>query len=180
MAKKPTLKHAQPDGEIVTRTTARAYTHVLLRKHNVATLLAAHDATRADVVARAVADAKQSFSEHQLYLSLNVGDPIPYTRNQGGYKRFRDGTLATHPMADYVQRIAREWHAKYGATEAGYVEGYTREALADFATNRARRAEYTEAWHVISWHGSAQNAKPPFILPGDQFRVEEINNGVRA
>jgi hypothetical protein len=180
MAKKTTLKHMQPNGAIVTRQTARAYTCVLLRKHNVAALLAAHDAGHANAVKEATEYARTWFKRCQLELATKVGDPIPYTENQGGFKRFRDGTLATYPMHEWEPVSARKWLAQHGETEAAFVASIVAERLADRATRRATLAAYKEEWFVISWHGSARTAKSPYIEAGDQFMVEEINNGVRA
>jgi hypothetical protein len=180
MAKKITLKHAQPNGEIVTRQTARAYTCVLLRKFNVAALLAAHDAAEADSLNEAAKDARTWFRHFQLCLQTKVGDPIPFQRNQGGFRRFADGTLATHPMPDFYVKHARESMAQHGDTEVAYVASHVAERLAQRAATRASLAKYTQEWHVISWHGSARTAKPAYIQPGDQYQVEEINNGVRA
>jgi hypothetical protein len=180
MAKKTTLKHMQPNGEIVTRQTARAYSVVLLRKHNVAALLAAHDASEADELKACAKDAREWFRHYQLCLATKVGDPIPYQRNQGGFRRFADGSLATHPMPDYYAKLARESFAIYGDVEAPYIAAHVAERQAGRAATRASLAKYTEEWHVISWHGSARTAKPPFITPGATFMVETINNGVRA
>jgi hypothetical protein len=180
MTKKTTLKHMQPDGEIVTRTTARAYTCVLLRKYNVAALLAAHDAKETDDVAASAKRAREDFKHNQLCISTPVGGPIPYEKNQGGYKRYADGTLATHPMPDYYVELARKSLARDGDTLEAFVASRVQATLTERAGYRAQLAAYTEEWHVISWHGSARSAKPQFTRAGDQYRVEPINNGTRA
>ena len=180
MAKKTTLKHLQPNGEIITRTTARAYGVVLMRKMNVAAILAAHDANEQKELDECANYAREYFRHYQLCLATPIGGPIPYQKNQGGYRRFADGTLATHPMPDYYAKHARESFAEHGDTEAAYVASHLKECRAARAKLRAEKAGYSEDWHVISWHGSARTAKPQFERPGDSYRVEEINNGVRA
>jgi len=178
--KKITLKHQQPNGAIETRTTARAYTCVLLRKHDNTAALAAHEARLPERVAEVTAYAKHWFKRSTLVLASKVGDPIPYDQNQGGYKRYADGTLATYPMYEFEPEHARKAFEEHGENEAAWVVSHVQEAIIEHQQNAKRISARSEEWEVISWHGNARNAKPAYICAGDQFRVEEINNGVRA
>lgn len=180
MSKKTTLKHMQPNGEIATRQTARAYTHVLLCKQSRAALIAAHDAARDGELARVAKDIAHTFKRYKEALATEVGAPYAYDRNQGGYRKFADGSLATYPLPDYMHKLANEFFAKYGDKLEDVVAFHVAEAVARLDRERGRLAERSEEWSVISWHGSAKNAKPAYVAPGDLFQVEAINNGVRS
>lgn len=179
-SKKPTLKHMQPNGEIATRQSARAYTHVLMRKINRAARIAAVEASRASRLADAEKYARRAFKQNAVEIATGIGGQVPYWPGQGGYRKFADGTFATHEQPDYQFKSAVEYMQKHGGT----VEGYIADAIADTERAIAREIEgiatYSEEWYVMSWHSRANLAKPDYIGAGDMFQVEAINGGVRS
>ena len=60
---KQTLKHALPNGEVATRTTARAYTHVLLSKVDNAAAIAAYQAGKPERLAYALKSARADHAD---------------------------------------------------------------------------------------------------------------------
>jgi len=180
MSKKTTLKHAQPDGTIATRQTARKYTHVLLRKHNAAAHIAALEATRDARILQAERDAQESFADHTTQIKAGVGGQVPYTRGQGGYGRNADGTPRTYTQEQWKFDHAVEYHKIYGTTIKGYLEYFRTSAMRQLDEHIAEVRGWPQQWQVVSWHSRADLAKPQHECPGDAFRVEAINNGVRS
>ena len=179
MSKKPTLKHMQENGTLATRTTARAYTHVLLRKVNNAIAAAAMEFSRQSTVDEAIASAKREHKFDVLWSRAQIGEQAPYRPGQGGYKKFADGSYATFTMWDGFKKLADEAVAKHPTVESAVAAAIERTNA--YITQRiteinARREE----WVVISWHSRAALAKPDYIGAGDTFKVEAINGGTRG
>jgi hypothetical protein len=178
MSKKVTLKHAQPNGEIVTRQTARAYSHVLLRKVNVAARLAEIEGRRAASLEDTEKSARKYYKQYLAEVAAGVGGQIPYWPGQGGYRKLADGSLATHTLDQWQYDNAAQKLAEFPSIES-YVAHNRAVTEAEIARNLEQVRGWSEEWEVISWHGRADLAKPSYVGAGDTFMVEAVNNGSR-
>lgn len=131
MAKKHTYKVTLPGGEVITRTTARTYTHVVVFKYDAAKR-EAHDTSKAWL--------KTEASNHAYY-SKNAADV-----NAGVYGAPEPSEYAyrTEGRAKTYEE-AKAWTAKY-PTVADY-------SAACLASRRAYSASVLNKWQIAGWCG---------------------------
>jgi hypothetical protein len=181
MSKKITLKHAL-NGDVVTRTTARAYTHVVIASRNPAKVLAKAQAdfnekAQADVIEKAEYDYKYAAN----LAKVPVGGKYYYHRQQGGSYLNRTGMHME--VKQYQHDIDKEYILCYATMDeyvnAKIVEFIERKNAAIAAADKVDTREF-----VASWHGSRANAdkagSSQWKTSCCDYRIEEINNGVAA
>lgn len=168
MAKKPVLKHAQPNGDIATRQTNRPYTHVLLQLHNGPALIAAAIAALPSNLKSAKREAQDFHDHHSNMVNRGVGGmypahkDFPYWRITQDNFNESESWLKTYPTAgDYITKRVDDVQTAHAHRVDGLRLG-------------------TFDWEVISWHSRAELARPDYIAPGASFRVEAINGGARS
>lgn len=174
------LSHRQENGFLATRTTARAYTCVLLVKHNNAVRVAALEANRQVRIDYAVKSARRDFKDNMDDIAAGPGGQIRYKRGQGGYRKFADGTsYAMYTQEQWHFDHVMEYHKLYGETLEGYIAHFTKSAMDSLNHEIDSARNRSEDWYVVSWHGNPKNAKSSYANEGDTFKVEAINGGVR-
>ncbi|WP_405124311.1 hypothetical protein [Pseudomonas alloputida] len=163
MAKKITLKHALPCGEIATRTTAREYSHVVIVREDLVALRASRDVI-----------SKVDLDNFRFYSSLVAA-------GAGNHYLHNSGSLSAYPVtqADFD---------KAQAAIGGHADA---QAYAD-ACRLARLAKHDELWGdatrgpwgIVGWCGRLDLATK---LAAQQrgyncrtdVQVEAVNNGER-
>lgn len=165
---KATLKHRiEGTDTIATRSTARAYTHVLVGRVNQARAAAETDAQEARIPARLAAHRKQLATYRAIYNTI-LATPV------GGQYRNWNGYVVTCTESDKQlaeQRLAEDDNA--------YAEDYEQQLRDDVARAREKNA-HERSWVVYSWHGSfdaADKASRVSRYDSVDFRIEEINGG---
>lgn len=174
MAKKnPTLKHRLASGEVATRTTAHAYTHVLVATRNQARALnnlAAREAAIPKLVAKFRRDLEKSHTCYAAMLATPMGERAV---NWNGY---------AVTINEFHHNAARAGLCDYGTIDE-QVAAYQAEQEKNIRDVRAVLESTPPTPKVISWHSSAALAmKAGNVSHLDNYDcvVEEINNGERA
>ncbi len=176
IAKRVAFKHAAPSGQIFTRSTSHAYTHVVMRRSDNAVAVAVIEASRSKRIVDAVIRAGEHWAQCLLVKAAGVGGRVPYTRDQGGYGR---------PEGMEVRQSWYELHVEYlddHKTVEAYVEHCRASAEAHVDRDIESTRKRSEDVYVSSWHHSyelADNAALQHCDMGDLTFVEKINNGVR-
>lgn len=163
MAKKTTLKHELPCGTIATRTTARAYTHVVMVRQDIAAERARLDVLR-------IEEAMRGFAYFSDLVKLGVGGR--YRFDNGHYSQPLTQAQVDEAVAgiagcvsaqDYAEKCRAERLAKHDATYGD--------------------AEVSD-WYVLSWSSRADLAEKEAARCRSHWYYREavaqaINNGVR-
>lgn len=175
MSSKTKFAHVAPNGHIYMRQSARAYTHVVLRRNVNAVQLAAAKMRRSAEVDYAAKSAAEHWKHCEHVIAVGVGGQAQYTRDQGGYGSGRTWT------------VDQSWFDFYNAyiIEHGTLEAYVAKcrAQAEECNDNAVAAilKQSEDFYVASWHHSEALAeKACGVCRAYETRVEAINNGVRA
>lgn len=171
------IKHVAPGGKVFTRRSARLYTHVVMRRHNVQAHIASIQAGRQQEVERSVTSATDDWDHYARVRQVGVGGRVPFQRNQPGF-----GRVEGQEVHDYMVRGAQEYLEEYKTLENCVAQTRTEtNAAIDRRIENVTRFRTDE--FVVSWHQSralAMKALDAHIYPGDVSRIEEVNNGMRT
>lgn len=172
--KKTKFIHVTSDGNVATRTSARAYTHVVVRRHQP-------DVAATGVApvneAQEVSRATEHWNECLLVQKAGIGGRVPYTRGQGGYGR-PEGMEVRQGWYD----LHCEYLKAYGTLDA-YISGRLARAHHYRSKEVSNRFSLSAERFVYSWHHSAALALKACNgykgYRGDIFYVQIINGGIR-
>lgn len=181
MSKKITLKHAL-NGDVATRTTARAYTHVVIASRNPEKVLAKAKADfNEKALAKVIETAEYDYKYAANLAKVPVGEKFFYHRQQGGAYMNRTGKHME--VQQYQHDINNEYILCY-ATKDEYVNAKVAEFIEQKNAAIAAADKVDTSEFVASWHGSRANAEKAgssqWKTSCCDYRVEEINNGVAA
>ena len=163
---KTVLKHIV-DGNVFTRQTARAYTHVVLAKTSVYASLQHIAKQRASCVKQAKENAEFYWDNAQYNSTHAVGD-VSFSGRYIVTQRYKEEAV--------------KFLAEFGSlTRDQYIAQQLQEERDRLETKIMALMMTDHKWVVCAWSGSlsnAQKAAANFTL--DHTRVEAINNGVTA
>lgn len=154
MAKKITLKHALPTGGVITRTTARVYTHVVLvRGYN------------SIYIERQVASSRKKYRSNYRYYREVIETGVGKVRASSEY----NFTVDQRDFDGAVEAL------RGFATEQEYLTNTEAKQRAFFEAGQ-------HVWRPAGWRGRADLAHKLAGLLHDaaEVSVEAINNGVRS
>lgn len=146
--RKITLKHRLPDGTVASRWTARAYSHVVIARHDLVKI-------RAEAGRLSKVDCS-NFAYYQKQIAAGVGgtyslgnDLMSSPLSQADYDRAVERVAGCETAEQYAEKCRDErlaaHDARYGTASAGewFVEGWCGRAdLAEKLASRCRASNW--------------------------------------